>query len=75
MSKINFFDKVRKANFMITYELDKSISEPLYVQIYRAVKRDIESGAIKSGEKLPSKRNFAQNLGVSIITVENAYNQ
>ena len=34
MSKINFFDKVRKANFMITYELDKSISEPLYVQIY-----------------------------------------
>lgn len=75
MSKINFFNKVRKAVFMITYELDKSISEPLYVQIYRAVKRDIESGAIKSGEKLPSKRNFAQNLGVSIITVENAYNQ
>ena len=75
MSKINFFSKVRKAVFMITYELDKSISEPLYVQIYRAVKRDIESGAIKSGEKLPSKRNFAQNLGVSIITVENAYNQ
>lgn len=75
MSKINFFDKVRKANFMITYELDKSISEPLYVQIYEKIKRDIESGAIKSDEKLPSKRNFAQNLGVSVITVENAYNQ
>ena len=26
-------------------------------------------------QKLPSKRNFAKNLGVSIITVENAYAQ
>ena len=75
MPKINFFDKVRKVIFMITYELDKSVSEPLYVQIYRKIKRDIETGAIKCDEKLPSKRHFAQNLGVSIITVENAYNQ
>lgn len=75
MPKINFFDKVRKVIFMITYELDKSVSEPLYVQIYRRIKRDIETGAIKCDEKLPSKRHFAQNLGVSVITVENAYNQ
>ena len=27
------------------------------------------------GEKLPSKRNFAKNLGISTITVENAYAQ
>lgn len=60
---------------MITYELDKSNSEPLYVQIYTKIKADIEAGAIKADEKLPSKRNFAQNLGVSVITVENAYNQ
>ena len=60
---------------MITYELNKSSSEPLYVQIYTKIKEDIEAGAIKADEKLPSKRNFAQNLGVSVITVENAYNQ
>ena len=60
---------------MITYELDKSNPEPLYVQIYTRIKEDIEAGAIKADEKLPSKRNFAQNLGVSVITVENAYNQ
>lgn len=75
MPKINFFDKVRMVIYMITFELDKSASEPLYVQIYRRIKRDIELGAIKCDEKLPSKRHFAQNLGVSIITVENAYNQ
>lgn len=27
----------------------------------------------KTGERLPSKRPFSKNLGVSIITVENAY--
>lgn len=60
---------------MITYELDKKSSEPLYVQIYTKIKEDMESGAIRSDEKLPSKRNFASNLGVSVITIENAYNQ
>ena len=27
------------------------------------------------GEKLPSKRSFARNLGVSVVTVESAYAQ
>ena len=32
-------------------------------------------GRIKAGDKLPSKRNFAKHLGVSVATVENAYSQ
>lgn len=60
---------------MITYLIDKSESEPVYIQIYNQMKSDIESGKIQFGEKLPSKRTFAANLGVSIITVENAYAQ
>lgn len=60
---------------MITYIIDKSESEPVYIQIYNQMKSDIESGKIQNGEKLPSKRTFAANLGVSIITVENAYAQ
>lgn len=60
---------------MLTYQLDNTSSEPLYIQIYQYIKSDIISGMFKSGEKLPSKRSLAQNLGVSIITVENAYNQ
>ncbi len=60
---------------MLCYELDNTRSEPLYVQIYEKIKDDIELGEIKAGEKLPSKRTFAAQLGVSIITVENAYNQ
>ena len=33
------------------------------------------NGKLKSGDKLPSKRNFAKNLDISTITVENAYAQ
>ncbi len=60
---------------MLTYEFDKTSSEPLYVQIYKKIKADIECGEIKSGEKLPSKRAFASQLGLSVITIENAYSQ
>lgn len=43
--------------------------------LYRCIRDDILSGEIKAGEKLPSKRSFAENLGISVITVENAYAQ
>jgi GntR family transcriptional regulator/MocR family aminotransferase len=37
------------------------------------MKEDILSGILKKGEKLPSKRTLAEHLGISLITVENAY--
>jgi GntR family transcriptional regulator/MocR family aminotransferase len=37
------------------------------------IRRDIELGNLKKNEKLPSKRSLAEHLGVSLITVENAY--
>ena len=60
---------------MLTYELKKSPGVPLYEALYRSIRGDILSGALSPGEKLPSKRALAQNLEVSKITVEAAYNQ
>jgi len=60
---------------MLTYELKKSPGVPLYEALYRCIRGDILSGVLQSGEKLPSKRALAQNLEVSKITVEAAYNQ
>jgi len=60
---------------MLTYELKKSPGVPLYEALYRCIRGDILSGVLKAGEKLPSKRALAQNLEVSKITVEAAYNQ
>lgn len=47
----------------------------MYEYLYKCIKNDILQGNIQAGEKLPSKRAFAKNLGISVITVENAYAQ
>lgn len=48
---------------------------PLYEQIYRYIKKDIQNGRMKSGEKLPSTRALCKYLDVSRSTVELAYEQ
>ena len=60
---------------MLTYELKKSPGVPLYEALYRCIRGDILSGILAPGQKLPSKRALAENLEVSKITVETAYNQ
>mgnify|MGYP000164408817 CR=1 FL=1 len=60
---------------MLTYALEKNGSSSLYTQLYGCIRRDILSGALPPRQKLPSKRALAQHLEVSIITVQNAYEQ
>lgn len=60
---------------MLTYSLSQIENENLYEFLYKSIKKDIISGKLETGAKLPSKRNFAKNLNVSTITVETAYNQ
>lgn len=45
----------------------------LYHEIYKSIKSAVENSIIKKGEKLPSVREAAAQLGVSRTTVENAY--
>ena len=59
---------------MLTYDMKKSGDSPLYLYLYNEIKNDIIAGKLKNGEKLPSKRSFAEHLGVSVITIEYAYN-
>ena len=60
---------------MLTYSFEDIGAESLYIHLYKCIRDDIVSGKIAPGTKLPSKRSFAENLGVSVITVENAYAQ
>ena len=60
---------------MLTYALNRTARESLYEQLYRALRLDIESGALGAGDRLPSKRAFAKHLGGSVVTVEGAYDQ
>ncbi len=73
----NIFSNTRweKKDTVLTYNFTNTGSDSLYEYLYKCIKKDILSGKIRAGEKLPSKRMFAKNLGISVITVENAYGQ
>jgi len=47
----------------------------LYQQIVDRVKREISEGRLKPGVALPSFRQFAEDLLVSVITVKRAYEE
>lgn len=49
--------------------------DPLYVQIYQQIKQQIRSGALPDNERLPSKRQLAAQMGISVNTVSAAYSQ
>ena len=60
---------------MLTYPLEQAGDMPLYEYLYDCIRKDILSGRLQAGEKLPSKRGLAAHLGISTITVEGAYGQ
>lgn len=58
---------------MLTYSMNQRDEKAKYYYLYSAIKEDILSGNLKKNEKLPSKRSLAEHLGISLITVEAAY--
>ena len=60
---------------MLTYSFANLQGESMYTHLYKCIKSDILAGTLKASGKLPSKRMLAKNLGISLITVENAYAQ
>lgn len=56
-------------NIIIT----NSAGTPIYEQIATQIKGMIISGKLKEGDSLPSMRNLAQDLRVSVITTKRAY--
>ena len=53
--------------------LSSANDKPIYEQISSQIKEQIMKGILKPGEPLPSMRNLAKNLHVSVITTQRAY--
>lgn len=53
--------------------LDRQSPVPLYQQIQGYLRQNIQSGSLEAGTRLPATRQLAADLGVSRITVKNAY--
>ncbi len=48
---------------------------PIYQQLYHFLKKEIQTGSIPCDTRLPSKRKLATYLGLSLNTIQAAYDQ
>src|SRR3954471_8617882 len=55
--------------------IDRSIGIPIFRQIYDGLRRAILDGRLRPGQRVPSTRSLAADLGVSRLPVLNAYEQ
>ena len=60
---------------ILTINLNSNSNIPLYIQLYKFIKHEIQMGNMKSNSKLPSKRKLSHYLAISQNTVEAAYEQ
>ncbi|MFD1851271.1 GntR family transcriptional regulator [Oceanobacillus bengalensis] len=49
--------------------------EPIYRQIYAQIKKHILTNELDAGESLPSMRQLAKDLDISVITTKRAYEE
>ena len=55
------------------FVLSQTDGRPLYLQIMEHIRRRIAVGDLKAGQQLPSIRQLAVDLRISVITVKRAY--
>lgn len=55
--------------------ISNSSNVPLYEQVKEQIKNKIVSNELKAGEVLPSIRNLAKDLRISVITTKSAYEE
>lgn len=53
--------------------LDRDGEEPIYRQLIRHIRMQVESGTLSAGTRLPASRDLARQLNISRISVVNAY--
>ncbi|WP_368654928.1 GntR family transcriptional regulator [Ornithinibacillus sp. 4-3] len=55
--------------------ISNSSKEPIYEQILKQIQTKILSGELKEGTTLPSIRQLAKDLKISVITTKRAYEE
>ena len=50
-------------------------NQPIFEQVKQAIKHAIATAELKENEMLPSIRNLAQDLRISVMTVKRAYDE
>ena len=59
----------------MTILIDNRSGQPIYEQIFTQIRDQILSGALEEDAALPSIRNLAKDLRISVITTKRAYDE
>ena len=59
----------------MNFYIDNRSGSPIYDQIYTQIKNQIISGELEADQALPSIRNLAKDLRISVITTKRAYEE
>ena len=55
--------------------ISSKISDPVYLQTYKQILRDIQDKRLNPGDKLPAAMIFAKELGINHLTLKKALNR
>ncbi|MVO98234.1 GntR family transcriptional regulator [Paenibacillus lutrae] len=55
--------------------ISNASGDPIYMQILNQIRQSILSGELRAGDSLPSIRQLAKDLQVSVITTKRAYEE
>jgi GntR family transcriptional regulator/MocR family aminotransferase len=76
---VSWVPKQRRRRSVMSFEmvrLDRTSSEPLYQQLYRQIREELEIGSFdSSASRVPSSRVLAAALGISRPTVNQAFSK
>ena len=64
-----------RSTVVVYFPFDPRAATPYYQQIYQGIRSAILEGRLVRGQRLPSTRTLANELGVSRLPVLNAYDQ
>ncbi|GAA0414397.1 MAG: GntR family transcriptional regulator [Bacillota bacterium] len=55
--------------------ISNNVKGPIYEQIYTQIKKHILTNELQAGQSLPSMRQLAKDLDISVITTKRAYEE
>ncbi|MCE5173491.1 GntR family transcriptional regulator [Paenibacillus profundus] len=55
--------------------ISNASSDPIYMQIMNQIRQSILSGELRAGDSLPSIRQLAKDLQISVITTKRVYEE
>jgi 2-aminoadipate transaminase len=69
----SWYNPAHSARTTVQFQIERQAQRPLYLQVAEQIQERIRSGALPSGSRLPPIRELARELGLTRLTVHNAY--